>query len=1109
LIRSFLKIGNRTLVITLEILTVVALIIAIAFGVFVWRVSQGPMSLGFAKEYVAEALNGQLPDMSIAFDDIVMSWPELKGPFLLDLTGLRVQQGEGDLNSLTIDKASVGLSRRSLLFGRIRPVSVIIREPALELVRTKEGKLSLFVGLDKEPETYEEAVAADEQVEEQSSGEDVAQIFRDMANNKQGSFIARLREFRIEDASVAVRDHEFGLSWYLTELDFTIHEEEQGVAASLVVKLPGGKQQSASIALDMVYRKETDDFRAAGHVQDINPYIISRFLPVPEELGGQDLYFTGEMEMAMNAKMEPTYIKFNGSVPEGQINLPEEYDAPIALKDIRVESEYKLSEKTLSIPAISGEIGGIAFTGSAMGSFTDKSASMPVKLNVASTTREKLVALFPKSEHDGDAYLWLGKNIEGGDFKNASMDMTLSADQIENPETGVTEWSFDVPALKLGFDFENAKITYQDTLMPAENASGSGTLDLAAEVLDITGAKGKIGDIDGSDISVKLTDFMESGSGFVTVNAKIKGPIATALSYIAAEPIAMNKEEIGIDAKTAKGTIDANLTVALPTLKDLPKDKVEVSIEGTLSELNIPDVVEGLPLSGGPLALKTEPGGFTIKGKAQVAGRDTTIDWHQYFVSKGNPYSMKVAASVGADQELRNHFGVDLDDYISGTMPVDVVYTEKGDGTSTVDVKGDLNPIRVYISPFKFEKPVGTPGTVTLNAYLKDGVLKELKNVEVKAKDFSVSNATIGFAPMNGKKADLSSGTLPNAVIGKTQAAVDFKVTDNVMNVNAKASVFDLAPFLADDPVAPGAPAAPKEKQQKMNISLSADKMLAKNDQAANNAKAYIMLDDDGDMTQIEYDAVIGKGNLFVRFKPDAGGKRTFRLETNDAGSVLHTFGVYSNIHGGSLLIYGEPKDGNLRGNIHGAMRMENFRVIKAPALASLLSLMSLTGISQLLSNEGLVFSKLESGFEWRFREAGNLLIVKDGTTSGSSIGLTFSGVLDRGKKTTDIAGTIIPMTELNSFLSKIPLVGEILGGAGGLIAATYSIKGPTSDPQIAVNPLSVLAPGIIRRILFEGGYESKIPDDPADAAPEKKVQPPKQPSRTVVPNKAKEGVNR
>src|SRR5690606_25687843 len=98
-----------------------------------------------------------------------------------------------------------------------------------------------------------------------------------------------------------------------------------------------------------------------------------------------------------------------------------------------------------------------------------------------------------------------------------------------------------------------------------------------------------------------------------------------------------------------KGTIEADVTVALPTIKDVPKEDVKVDIEGTLDALNIPGVVEGLALSGGPLALKTEPGGFTIKGAAQLAGRDTSIDWQQYFESKGHPYAMKVAASVGAD----------------------------------------------------------------------------------------------------------------------------------------------------------------------------------------------------------------------------------------------------------------------------------------------------------------------------------------------------------------------------------------------------------------------------------------------------------------------------
>ncbi len=1102
MIRSFLKIGNRTVVVTLEIVAVLALIISIAFGVFVWRISQGPLSMSFAKDYIQNALSSQQEDIKVEFDDMVFTWPELKGPFRLDLTGLRVQQGEEDSNSLSIEHASVGLSRRALLIGLVRPVSVIIREPALELVREKDGGLNLFIG-DKAVKKDETSEPVDNKTEN-----DIARIFKDMAHNRRGSFLARLREFEIQDASVAVRDHEFGLSWYLTDLDFGIRRENQGVAASLMVSLPGGAQQSASIALNMVYLKDSDAFRAAGHIQDVNPYVISRFLPVPEELGGQDLFFTGEFEAAMDTNLIPSYAKFSGSVPQGKIVLPEEYDAPIEIRNMVIDSEYKAADKMLNVSNLSGEIGGIAFKGDARATFGQDSMTMPVSLKVDTVDLAKIPPLFPKSEHDGEAYEWLAHNIESGNFSNVGLMMELSVNRVRDEATQTSEVVVDLPQLKLDFEFTEAKVKYSDTLMPAEKASGKGTLDLAAEVLEINGGTAMIGELQGSDVSVKVTDLMKAGAGFVTVKAKAKGPMASALSYIAAEPIGMNKEEIGIDAAKVKGTIEADIEVALPTIKDVPKEDVNVSVKGTLTDLNIPAVVEGLPLSGGPLALETTPGGFTVKGKAQLAGRDTTLDWHQYFVAKGNPYSMKIVASVGADHELRNHFGVNLDDYISGTMPVDVVYTNKGDGTSQVDVKGDLNPVRIYIDPFKFEKPVGMPGSITLNAYLKDDVLKELKNVEIKSKEFSVSNATIGFAPMNGKKADLASGNLPNAVIGKTQAAVTFNVENNIMNVKAKAPVFDFAPFLQEGEASKiNVPRAQvKEKKQPMRIALDADKMLVANGHSANAAKAYIEMNDESEPTRIEYDAVVGKGNLLVRFKPDASGKRTFRLESSDAGAALNTFGLYENILGGTLLIYGEPKGGDMRGDLYGSMRMENFRVVKAPALASLLSLMSLTGVKQLLGNEGLAFSKLESGFEWRFREAGNLLIIKDGTTSGSSIGLTFSGVVDRGKKTTDVAGTIIPMTEINSFLSKIPLVGDILGGPGGLIAATYSMKGPTSEPKVMVNPLSVLAPGIIRRILFEGGYESKIPEDVAPGAkPEavKKVSPPKQASRTANPKAA------
>lgn len=69
-------------------------------------------------------------------------------------------------------------------------------------------------------------------------------------------------------------------------------------------------------------------------------------------------------------------------------------------------------------------------------------------------------------------------------------------------------------------------------------------------------------------------------------------------------------------------------------------------------------------------------------------------------------------------------------------------------------------------------------------------------------------------------------------------------------------------------------------------------------------------------------------------------------------------------------------------------------------------------------------------------------------------------------------------MTEVNSLLSSIPLVGEILTGGSGLIAATYTMKGPSKDPQVSVNPLSILTPGFLRKILFEGGFEGKAPGE-------------------------------
>ena len=100
---------------------------------------------------------------------------------------------------------------------------------------------------------------------------------------------------------------------------------------------------------------------------------------------------------------------------------------------------------------------------------------------------------------------------------------------------------------------------------------------------------------------------------------------------------------------------------------------------------------------------------------------------------------------------------------------------------------------------------------------------------------------------------------------------------------------------------------------------------------------------------------------------------------------------------------------------------------------------------------------------------------VKDAVATGPSIGVNISGGYEIEKDILDLTGVFTPLYALNSLVGEIPLLGKVLtGGDGqGLFAFNFSVKGPAADPDIGVNPLSVLTPGIFRKI-FSGTSDSQ-----------------------------------
>jgi hypothetical protein len=112
----------------------------------------------------------------------------------------------------------------------------------------------------------------------------------------------------------------------------------------------------------------------------------------------------------------------------------------------------------------------------------------------------------------------------------------------------------------------------------------------------------------------------------------------------------------------------------------------------------------------------------------------------------------------------------------------------------------------------------------------------------------------------------------------------------------------------------------------------------------------------------------------------------------------------------------------------------------------------------------GIEFSRMRVDFT---RTSGKLTI-RDGLVRGPAVGATIEGVLDYQHDAVRLRGTFVPLYGLNNMFGQLPIIGIFLGGSNeGLLGITYEVVGTPTAPVLRVNPLSAVAPGLLRK-LFE-----------------------------------------
>jgi hypothetical protein len=189
----------------------------------------------------------------------------------------------------------------------------------------------------------------------------------------------------------------------------------------------------------------------------------------------------------------------------------------------------------------------------------------------------------------------------------------------------------------------------------------------------------------------------------------------------------------------------------------------------------------------------------------------------------------------------------------------------------------------------------------------------------------------------------------------------------------------------------------------------------------------------------------------------------SYNFIASNAGKFFNIFNYNTEIKDGVLSSEGFLGNLDYDNDIMGTVSIDNFKLMKAPLLAELLLAASLTGLVEVFNNEGITFDQ----FDAQFIGKNNIYTISKSRAYGFSLGLTGEGYVDSFDKSVQINGSIVPAYKLNTLFNNIPIIGEILSAKEdeGIFAINYSAMGKWNDPEIEVNPLSMLTPGILRNI--------------------------------------------
>lgn len=998
-------------------------VLAILFGLAAWRLSTGPISLGFLSPYIQEALEGEGLSYHFEFEDTVLVWPGWGKALEVHLTDLRIADASGETLA-AVPEASLGLSGAALLSGTIAPTSIELIGLSLALVRDADGRMRL-AGSD------ETGVADDDAADS---------LVDDLLDPpREDHPMARLEKVSLRDASIVLIDETTDFTWTAPSADLTLNLDDAAILGHLSAELQV-RDLATHLEVELFHHRESKMGSAAIGFSGLNLVKLSFIAPELEEFAGFRVPLSGTIavDVAPGGILGGAVFDIAGG--EGEIALPEVFPAPVLVRRLAAAGSVDGELSRLSLERFEVDTDGPRF--SLDGNLWQTSDGIGVRgrFQAYDMPFDSLGDYWPEGFIE-PGRRWIVQNVTDGVITQFEAQLDIKPGDFENDR-------FSAASATGTLAFENAEIHYLRPMPPVTGVAGTGRF--TGESLDLTMSDGRIAEIVASRGTALLSG-IHSSIPRMAVMIEAEGPAGDALALLDHPRLGL-VSKIGLLPAQADGTVHTLFALELPLLQSVEAEQIEVNAVARIQNAAIEQIGNVVDMTEGSLHLGVDNASLDLRGTARLQGMPATIAWRENFDDDA-PLARRFDVTTTLTPEAQAALGFDMAPYLQGTLALEGEYSDPGGGESPrTTLHVDATEARLAIPELHWAKPAGAPGTIQVLASIPPEAPLELTRVEVETETLY----GLGRAVLARDAGGIREIAIERMRHGATDIAGTIVIEDVVTRIAIEGASLDARPYIedlmGDDALHSG----------QLLLDLDVERVITADDRHLTNLRARFETDNEGRHIGFMEGTLATGAPMSFSLEPQ-GSKRLITVRSRDAGAMARTFKIYDNAVGGDLVMEAVLHDDQPGAPVTGTVKIDDYRVINAPTLARLLTVATLTGILSELRGKGIRFSR----FEMPFILEENVLTIRDAQTSGFSVGVNAEGTVDLETDRVDISGTIVPAYTFNTLIDVIPVLGELLtGGEGeGLFAATYQVGGTTDEPDISVNPLSVLAPGFLRRL--------------------------------------------